>query len=98
MGVETYNFENLSNITEKLVLEELGRRLDEYTDYICKCNDCVVDMAAITLNSVKPLYRCSLLGELYTAEAAVNDEVYVKSIKDAVEFAIKKVSLNPGHN
>jgi competence protein ComFB len=98
MGIEAYNFENLSNITEKLVLEELGRRLDEDTDNICKCNDCVVDMAAIALNSVKPLYRCSLLGELYTAEAAVNDEVYVKSIKDAVEFAIKKVSLNPGHN
>jgi competence protein ComFB len=96
-GIKYYNFENLSNITEKIVLDELGLQLDEYTD-ICKCNDCVVDMAAIALNSVKPLYRCSLLGELYTAEAAVNNEVYVKSIKDAVNFAIKKVSSNPGHN
>jgi competence protein ComFB len=95
-GIEEYDFQNLSNMAEKIVLDELGRQLDEYKFDICKCNDCVVDMAAMALNSVKPLYRCSLLGELYTA-AVVNDESYTKSVQKAVRLAIEKVSLNPGH-
>jgi competence protein ComFB len=97
-GLDGYNFDNLSNITEKLVMNELGRQLDAYTqDDICKCNDCVVDMAAIALNSVKPLYRCSLLGELYTSEAA-NDKSYIESIENAVKRAIEKVRSNPSHS
>ncbi|MDR0408929.1 MAG: late competence development ComFB family protein [Spirochaetaceae bacterium] len=96
-GIEGYNFENLSNITEKLALAELGRQLDNETDDICKCNDCVVDMAAIALNRLKPVYRSSLLGELYTDEAA-RDKNYVKSVSDAVKFAIEKVRANPSHN
>jgi competence protein ComFB len=95
-GLEGYDFQNLSNLTEKIVLDELERQLDQYKTDICKCNDCVVDMAAMALNSVKPLYRCSLLGELYTAEAK-NDAAYAKSIEKAVSLAIEKVSLNPGH-
>jgi competence protein ComFB len=95
-GIGRYNFQNLSNVAEKIVLDELGRQLDEYKLDICKCNDCIVDMAAMALNSVKPLYRCSLLGELYTAEA-MNDPSYAKSVQKAVRLAIEKVSLNPGH-
>jgi competence protein ComFB len=95
-GIEGYDFQNLSNVAEKIVLDELGRQLDEYKLDICKCNDCIVDMAAMALNSVKSLYRCSLLGELYTAEA-VNDPSYAKSVQKAVTLAIEKVSLNPGH-
>ncbi|MDR3355935.1 MAG: late competence development ComFB family protein [Spirochaetaceae bacterium] len=95
-GLEGYDFQNLSNVSEKIVLDELGRQLDEWKADICKCNDCVVDMAAMALNAVKPLYRCSLLGELYTAEA-VKDAAYAKSLRKAVRLAIEKVSLNPGH-
>jgi competence protein ComFB len=95
-GIKHYNFENLSNMAETIVFEELERQLDARADDICKCNDCVVDMAAMALNSVKPLYRCSLLGELYTAEA-MNDAAYAKSVRDAVTLAVKKVRLNPGH-
>jgi competence protein ComFB len=95
-GIEGYDFQNLSNMAEKIVLDELRRQLDGYKFDICKCNDCVVDMAAMALNSVKPLYRCSLLGELYTA-AAVKDETYANSVQEAVKSAIEKVSLNPGH-
>jgi competence protein ComFB len=95
-GIEEYDFQNLSNVAEKIVLEELGHQLDECTLDICRCNDCVVDMAAMALNAVKPLYRCSLLGELYTAEA-MNDEAYAKNVKKVVKLAIEKVSSNPSH-
>ena len=96
VGLGDYDFGNLSNEAEKIVLDELGRQLDQYSLDICKCNDCVVDMAAMALNSVKPLYRCSLLGELYTAETA-KDASYAKNVQKAVRLAIEKVSLNTGH-
>jgi competence protein ComFB len=93
---DDYDFGNLKNEAERLVLEELERQLEAYPIDICKCNDCVVDMAAMGLNAVKPLYRSSLLGGIYTAEA-MRDDSYAKSIKHAVKIAIEKISLNPGH-
>jgi competence protein ComFB len=95
-GIERYDFENLSNMSEIIVIEELDRQLEAYTVDICKCNDCVVDMAAMALNTVKPLYRCSLLGGLYTAEAK-NDPAYAESVQKAVRLAIEKVKANPSH-
>ncbi|GHU39304.1 hypothetical protein FACS1894190_03300 [Spirochaetia bacterium] len=94
--LDNYNFENLSNEAERIVIDELGRQLSAYRVPICRCNDCVVDMAAMALNGVKPLYRSSLLGTLYTG-AAAEDKGYSKAIEKAVKLAIEKVSLNPGH-
>jgi competence protein ComFB len=95
--IDNYDFELLKNEAENLVLNELGRRLESYPDEICTCKDCVVDMAAVALNSVKPLYRYSLLGGLYAAEA-LNDQDYAESISQAVEAAIEKVRQNPSHD
>jgi competence protein ComFB len=63
---------------------------------MCRCNECIVDIAAMSLNTVKPLYRFSLLGTLYTA-VAVTDQAYADSIQKAVTDAINKVRQNPGH-
>ena len=63
---------------------------------ICLCNECVMDMAAMALNTVKPLYRVSLLGSLY-ASSAMEDEMYSQSLKEAVASAIEKVRNNPSH-
>jgi competence protein ComFB len=54
-------------------------------------------MAAIALNSVKPLYRVSLLGSLYTAHA-MDEKTYATSIREAVFAAIEKVRKNPSHD
>ncbi|MDR3191974.1 MAG: late competence development ComFB family protein [Treponema sp.] len=96
--IDNYDFELLKNEAEKLVLNELERRLESYPVEICTCNDCVVDMAAIALNSVKPLYRYSLLGSLYAAEALNERKDYAESIRDAVDTAIEKVRQNPSHD
>jgi competence protein ComFB len=93
---DKYDFEHLKNESEVLVLEELGRQLAVFTGTVCHCNDCVNDMAALALNMVKPLYRVSLLGSLYTAHA-MEEEEYAASIQDAVSYAIDKISNNPGH-
>ena len=96
--IDSYDFEHLKNEAENLVMGELGRQLDGITESICKCNDCVLDMAAMALNTVKPLYRVSLLGKLYTATAMDENSEYGKSIREAVFDAIEKVRKNPSHD
>jgi competence protein ComFB len=95
--IDAYNLENLRNEAEILVFNELEKQLEAYTGDLCRCDDCVVDMAAISLNVVKPLYRHSLLGTLYAAQA-LGDTTYAGSIQQAVSQAIEKVRENPAHN
>jgi competence protein ComFB len=95
--IDSYDFEKLKNEAEHLVLSELGRQLENFSAPICLCHDCVLDMAAIALTSVKPLYKVSLLGGLYAA-AAADDEAYATSIREAVTGAIEKVRNNPSHD
>jgi competence protein ComFB len=94
---DIYDFEFLKNEAEQLVLVELERQLEDMSESICRCNECIVDMAAIALNSVKPLYRFSLLGTQYAAQA-MSEESYAENLRRAVSDAITKVNGNPGHD
>jgi competence protein ComFB len=94
---DEYDFDVLKNESEKLVIEELGEQLSAYRGTICRCDICVIDMAAMALNSVKPLYRVSLLGTQYAAQA-MSDSSFAKLLKDAVTKAIEKVRKNPAHD
>ena len=94
---DDYGFDLLKNEAEQLVLDELHKQLGSKSARICRCKECLVDMAAIALNSVKPLYRFSLLGTQYAA-LAMNDQSYADSIQQAVAVAIEKVSSNPAHD
>jgi len=96
-SIENYNFEHLKNEAENLVIKELNRQLEVYQEPICRCDECVTDMAAMTLNMVKPLYRVSLLGSLYTA-CAMDEEEYATSIRESVFTAIERVRKNPSHD
>ncbi|MDR2494522.1 MAG: late competence development ComFB family protein [Spirochaetaceae bacterium] len=93
---DIYDFEHLKNEAETLVFRELERQLAECGDDVCRCNECVGDMAAMVLNTIKPLYRFSLLGALYASEA-INDEEYAGGLRRSVATAIKKVRENPSH-
>ncbi|MDR0877151.1 MAG: late competence development ComFB family protein [Treponema sp.] len=95
--IDSYDFDLLKNEAETLVLNELENQLASYTGEICRCNECVVDMAAMALNTVKPLYRFSLLGSLYAAQA-MNEESYANSVQQAVAASIEKVRKNPSHD
>jgi competence protein ComFB len=94
---QKYDFSILVNEGERMVLEELGQRLEsgEYTG-ICSCQDCVLDMAAYALNKLTPLYRVSLLGTMYTHSMDEGD--YGLKVASSVREAIKKISANPSHD
>jgi competence protein ComFB len=92
-----YDFDLLLNEAERMVFEELERRLIELDDNsICLCQDCVVDMAAFALNMLKPVYRVSLLGKMYAH--AMDESGYYGEVKRAVDTAIHKIHDNPSHD
>ena len=97
MGLkDIYDFEYLVNETERLVLDELEKQLKADKDNeICKCQDCVLDMAAFALNNVKPSYRASLMGSLYAQ--AISGTEFENQVQKAVKKAVELVSKNPNH-
>jgi competence protein ComFB len=93
---EDYELDILENEAENLVFRELEQQLNEdWAADICKCQDCVLDMAALSLNAVKPFYRVSLLGKVYANNLTGSE--YEEQIKKAVNNAIVKISVNPAH-
>jgi competence protein ComFB len=98
MGIRNnYDFENLVNETERIVLEQMEIQLEhEGMEEICKCQDCVLDMTALALNSLTPHYRVSLIGTVYARTIFEGD--YADNVKASVASAIKKISANPSHD
>ena len=94
---DSYNFEDLVNETERIVLEQMEVQLnkEEFKD-ICKCQDCVLDMTALALNSLKPHYRVSLIGTVYAQ--TIDEGEYAGEVKKVVSSVIKKIAANPSHD
>ncbi|MCL2211567.1 MAG: late competence development ComFB family protein [Treponema sp.] len=95
--IDEYDFDLLKNEAEIMVIRELEQQLKSETEEMCRCNECIVDIAAVALNSIKPLYRFSLLGTLYASQA-MTEQAYAESVKQAVAQAVKKVRKNPAHD
>ena len=95
--IDDYDFDHLKNEAEMIVINEVEQQLKNEPEEMCRCNECVVDIAAIALNTVKPLYRFSLLGTLYASQA-MSEQSYAGSVKTAVTYAIQKVKTNPAHD
>ena len=90
---EKYDLSDLTNQMEDFVFNELEHQLATIADEdICKCNDCILDMACYALNNVSPMYRSSLMGSLY---AKVETDKVSKSVRSNVSEAIQKISQNP---
>lgn len=94
---EKYSFEHLTNLTEDIVIEELGIQLEEMQNSdknICMCNDCILDYTAFALNHLKQHYQVSLLGSLYNKNTTEEEK---EEVKIQVKNAILKISQNPSH-
>jgi competence protein ComFB len=87
---DVYDFEDLVNEAERLVLTELERQLlDQPGGVAAYSEDEVLDMAALALNNVKPLYRVNLLGRIYAQNVG---EDYVHEVESAVTEAITRIT------
>jgi len=93
---EQYDFDGLVNDAERLVIEEMGRQMP-LTEGLCTCEECVLDIAAYALNQVRPRYRASLLGSIYSKKAA-DRQADTNEIEKAVSEAIRRIKANPAHD
>ncbi|HOV14591.1 MAG TPA: late competence development ComFB family protein [Spirochaetota bacterium] len=93
---EMYDFDLLVNEAEKLIITEMEQQFENDTEgKICRCQDCILDMAALALNNIKPSYRSSFTGVVYAQQ--LHDGKYMEEVKNAVKKAIDKVKKNPSH-
>ena len=91
-----HDLDSLTNESEEIVHVEIERQLKQLPDYICTCKECLLDVMALALNSIKPLYRVSLMGKIYT-DVAMSDKTYATKVTEAVFKAIETVHKNPAH-
>lgn len=86
---ERYSTEDLHNHAEDLVFEQIEKSLEDYgAPEEAYTQEAVLDIAALALNQIPPLYRVTLLGRLYETEFK---EKYGDQIEKAVARAIRKV-------
>jgi competence protein ComFB len=96
MGLrEDHDFDALVNEAESMVIDALEAGIAS-TPGICTCRDCVLDMAACALNSVRPSYRVSLLGSISTRSHRGGE--YERQVRQAVADAIERVQKNRSHD
>jgi|LGOV01.1.fsa_nt_gb competence protein ComFB len=76
-----------------LLLKDL---LNKYED-VCKCDMCINDIKAITLNKLKPHYVSTKKGDLYTKVDEMNLQFDIDIYKALIE-AIEIVRKNPRHD
>ena len=55
---DSYETRNLINVSETLIFDAIDAVIPGHPE-MCKCQDCVLDVAAIALNNVPPRYRAS---------------------------------------
>lgn len=94
----TLNSRNLGvfNVAEIIVSSLLNKILEDYKD-ICKCEKCINDMLALSLNNVKPHYVTSDSGAVYAKVAFQVNPQELATLTCTVMQAIEKVSSNPHH-
>jgi len=92
---ERYDFDSLVNDAERLVIEEMGRQIP-LAESLCTCEECVLDIAAYALNQVRPRYRASLLGSIYSKQP--DRRADAREIEKAVSEAIRRIKANPAHD
>ena len=88
--INIYDIEKIKNINEKRVWELIVVFYENNPQY-CTCRDCVLDVAAITLNSIPPHYQVS--EDPTRAMEKVSDEEILEAIKKAAD----RVKEHPHH-
>ncbi len=94
---DKYDFDLLVNEVESVVIDEIERQLNRAGKDVCRCQDCVLDMAALALNHLKPNYRSTLSYKGVIYKQRLKSDTYRRSVEKVVEKAIEKIRKNPSH-
>lgn len=86
----------LRNLTEKLVWQRLDEVLNEQGEECCGCEQCRLDMAALSLNQLPPRYVVTQRGETFSKADILEIQRYVDVVA-AVTKAVNMVKRKPHH-
>lgn len=85
----------LKNFMEELVDTYLPTLIVNF-NYVCKCEKCILDIKALALNNLKPLYLVTEKGEVYSKNDQLGVQYRVDVINQLAQ-SIQLVSKNPRH-
>lgn len=85
----------LYNLMEDEVSQVIDKVLKEI-DSICKCDVCILDIAAISLNNLKPNYVVTEQGYVFAKANNLNQQ-FNTDVVATVTKAIDIVGKNPRH-
>lgn len=92
---ELYRFDAIYNDNREIVIDLLAEIL-ERDNTICHCEQCILDIVAITLNELQPRYRVGLLGAI-DSNGWTEKELREK-ITSTLHYAVMRVTENPHHS
>jgi competence protein ComFB len=91
-----YDLSAIKNINEELVAEMMETILKD-DDTICRCQLCIEDIFALSLNKIKPLYVQSTFKESTFTGYDLTKILDRDLVGKAIHEAITKVTRNPHH-
>lgn len=101
MHIDFTELEDLKNLSESLLVEELNTMLEQEDLDCCHCETCLLDVCAIVLNRVPPMYhvneleRYNPVGEFIWKEADVRERIR-KELPEAIAL-VRKHSRHEGN-
>ena len=85
----------LYNLLEADVMNAINKNIDEI-GVACSCDKCKMDIAAITLNNLKPQYVVTEEGNVYGRAMNMNSQFNANILLEVTK-AMAVVSKNPHH-
>jgi len=85
----------LQNYTETVVIE-VYTELASHRDLLCKCEKCRLDIMAMALNNLPPLYYVSDRGEVFSKLQSTYLDTKTKVLTEVLK-AILQVEKQPNH-
>jgi len=86
---------HIKNYMEEFVFNQMAEVLEDIK--MCKCEKCIMDIAAIALNDLPPKYIVTEKGELFSKVNSLRRQFEVDIIAAIIKAAII-VKRNPRHD
>lgn len=84
------------NVMEELVQHQIEEMIENFPK-LCRCEQCVADIMAISLNNLRPRYISSEKGEVMARIMSTTDREKINLLRE-VTSAVEKVMESPHHS
>lgn len=98
MYKEKFDTGDLENRVEELVFMELHKLIEDESNEFCRCDICLLDIAALVLNSVPSKYENNFVDKMEPSEDKTTKlEALRQKVVEKMPAAIQLVTDKPHH-